>query len=283
VQTRAFGLVALFIGLTILPLAAGEPDPNCAARMMREMGWDIADLPSSDALSVGGGGNDTHLCTGKIQPGSLMSGGGCTMNFIFRDQLARYYFGTAAHCTSGVGATYGVSGVGNNIATVVYDGGPTGNNPDFALLRVDPAFYSFIDPTLCHWGGPTGVNTVLANGETTFIYGYGTLYSTTSATRARGPGIVNDEAYPGMSIFNPAIEQAYNGQAQAGDSGAPIVTGDGKAAGIHVRSYLTVVFRVDPVGKVMTRVDAAMAAASVATGLQLQLVDGTLPFSLTGT
>ncbi|HEV8359181.1 MAG TPA: hypothetical protein VGR28_01870 [Candidatus Thermoplasmatota archaeon] len=281
---RALLMVGLFVGVTTLPMVAAAADAEtCIDRMLREMGWvddGSAELGVIDPLTPGAeaapSSNDLHACVGKIQPGAQMTIG-CTMNFIFRDQVARLYFGTAGHCFdgNGVGRTAGIVNVGNNVGTVVYDGHRNpGDVPDFALLRVDPAFYADIDPTMCHWGGPAGLNTFPSFGQTTHIYGFGLVYGQAAVTRAR----------VGDVMGATSSEVTYLGFAQPGDSGAPVVTGDGKAAGIHVRSSLSIpgVIRIDPSPKYMTRVDAAIAGAEAATGLDLTLVDGNEPFNLLG-
>lgn len=279
-RARAACLSFLGLGVALLPLAAPAADggASCWEVMLREVGWD--QLEVEDPLTPGAGlaplasANDLHPCEGRIQPGARMTNG-CTMNFVFRDSLGRLYFGTAGHCTEGVGQRLGIAGVGGSVATVVFDICTSESCPlDFSLARIDPAFYGFVDPTLCHWGGPQGVNTRPALGQTTYIYGWGNIYGSTELTRPR-PGVVRSST---------TIEVTYIGFAQPGDSGSPIVTGDGNAMGVHVRSTLSLLqgLRIDPSQKIATRVDAAMLVAERVTGLDLELVRGLQPFSLLG-
>lgn len=240
--------------------------------MVAEMGWQGVSFGMEPSPSP-----DLHPCTGSIQPGALMVGG-CTMNFIFRDPAGALYFGTAGHCAGGIGHELGVVGVDGQVAVVVYDGcalGPGNCTLDFALARIFPAFHDRVNPTVCHWGGPMDVNVAPRTGQTTHMYGQGSIYGLTSGTRAR----------MGVLIGASVIEVTYLGFAQAGDSGSPVLSGDGRALGVHVRSsvFIPIVgVRVDPTLKYATRIDAAMAAAEAATGLDLSLVAGTAPFNLLG-
>lgn len=274
-RARAACLSFLGLGVALLPLAAPAADggASCWEVMLREVSWDQLEVEDPPAPGAGlaplAPDNDLHPCEGRIQPGARMTNG-CTMNFVFRDSLGRLYFGTAGHCVN-PGQRVGIAGVGASVATVVFDGYP--GTIDFALARIDAAFYGFVDPTLCHWGGPAGVNTAPATGQTTHIYGWGNIYSDTELTRPR-PGVVRSST---------SAEVTYIGFAQPGDSGSPLASGDGNALGVHVRSTLSVgSIRVDPSNKVATRIDAAMLFAERVTGLDLELVRGLQPFSLLG-
>lgn len=268
-RSRALGLAALVAGFATLPLGGAAAElaglAGCEERMAAEVGWldggEAAALPASP---------DTHPCVGRIQPGAQLTNL-CTMNFIFRDPAGGLYLGTAGHCVA-LGEEVGVVGVGWPVATVVYDGCPSPQAcpVDFALARIDPARHADVDPTLCHWGGPQGVNASPSRGQTTHLYGFGSLYRASPALQPRA----------GVVVSASAGEFTYVGQAQPGDSGAPIATGDGKAAGVHVRSSLSVGdgLRVDPALKYATRIDAALLRAEQATGLDLELVPGLAPF-----
>lgn len=286
-QARAVGLGALLLGVALLPFGAAAAEMlGCEEKMAAEMGW--LDMPEGQAtdpvisllevpMDPFAPGNDLHTCTGKIQPGAQMTSG-CTMNFIFRDSTGALYLGTAGHCTSGVGATIGIMGVGPNVAQVVYDGcPPSGACPtDFTLARIYPQYYSSVDPTMCHWGGPSGVETSPGMGDTTHIYGFGTIYGGSPVTRPR----------TGYVLSASPNEITYLGMAQPGDSGSPIVSGDGgKGLGIHVRSSLSapgLQIRIDPSQKYATRVDRAISQAELSTGLDIQLVNGLSAFNILG-
>lgn len=266
-RARAVGLALLLGGLGLLPFGAAG-GPSCEDRMLAELGW--LDAPAV-GVALDLGAEDTHACSGQIQPGARMTNG-CTMNFIFRDAQARLYVGTAGHCMGGLGDTLGAAGVGGEVATVVFDGFP--GPIDFALARIDPGFYDDVDPTMCHWGGPSSVDADPTTGQTTHLYGWGSFYNLAGVTRARA-GVLQGES---------VSEVTYLGFAQPGDSGSPIVGGDGQALGVHVRSSLGVSeVRLDPSTKFATRIDRALAEAEAATGLDLELVPGLAPFSFLGT
>lgn len=218
----------------------------------------------------GEGAMDLHACALKIRPGAAMSSpAGCTMNWIVRDAAGQLYIGSAGHCAD-VGRRVSLSGLGQ-IGTVAYNGFSAGI--DFLLVRIDESKYPLVDPTLCHWGGPSAVG-VAPVGEHLLVYGFGTIYGTVSATRGR----------MGVAMGNSVDTLTYLGTMQPGDSGAPVMTADGLAVGIHVRSSLTaVVVRVDPAPKYATRLDAGLAHAESVLGTDLELVPSTTPVDLLAT
>jgi hypothetical protein len=270
-------LAAMTVSMGVVVAGVGATE-SCVDKMVRDMSWDVGPdgnvvPPADQALDAlpavqPPGGNDTHPCNTRIQPGATM--GFCTMNFIFRNpNTGELYFGSAGHCLS-VGQVVNIQNVGAAGVTVFSTNGAA---PDFSLVRVYPSMYGFVDATMCHWGGPNGVNNDPQLGQTTHIYGYGNIYGASSITRPR-PGVV--------ATASPQ-EITYIGFAQPGDSGSPVETGDGKAAGVHVRSSLSLgSLRVDPSPKYMTRVDAGMAQASATLGIPLELVTSNVPFNLLG-
>src|SRR5205807_8650158 len=46
---------------------------------------------------------------------------------------------------------------------------------DLALVRIDPADVSKVNPSIPHWGGPTGLSTGTAPGQTVYSYGNSSL------------------------------------------------------------------------------------------------------------
>ena len=85
----------------------------------------------------------------------------CTSNFVFTNTAGEYFIGTAGHCGR-VGAQvtmlYLPAGL-VDIGTVVQSTGDAGVGNDFALIRIDPALYGDVSPSMAYWGGPTGVYT----------------------------------------------------------------------------------------------------------------------------
>lgn len=255
-------------------LAVAEPAPTARLDAMAEPSCDPR--PSSfdvleDGLPALEGSPDTHLCYGKIRPGARMTEpAGCTFNWIVRDAEGVTYIGSAGHCT-GVGSRVATEGVGE-FGTVVYNGFSRG--VDFLLARVDDAKLSRVDPTLCHWAGPSAM-AAPDLGDELLVYGFGTGYGTLAATRAR----------TGVAYVKSQEEFSYIGTMQPGDSGAPVMTAEGEAAGIHVRSSLSVPavgLRVDPSIKYATRLDFALADASATLGKTLTLVTSGAEVNLLG-
>lgn len=137
-----------------------------------------------------------------IKPGVMVftAGGQCTANFIFYDD-SDIYIGQAAHCSSTGGATStngcdtGSLPVGTPVevngasmpGTMAYNSwltmqeeGETDPNAclynDLALVRLDPADHDKVNPSIPHWGGPTGINTTGAPlFQKMFSYGNSSL------------------------------------------------------------------------------------------------------------
>ncbi len=132
-----------------------------------------------------------------IRPGSMTftDGGQCTSNFVFFDANNDLYIGQAAHCagTDGSTATNGCEAgslpLGTEVeiegasqpGTLVYSSWITMQQAgetdpetcdfnDFALVKIDPADYDEVNPTIPFWGGPTGVTSTTTNGETVYSY-----------------------------------------------------------------------------------------------------------------
>jgi hypothetical protein len=140
--------------------------------------------------------------TAPIHPGvqTETAGGQCTANFVFFDAADDVYIGQAAHCsgTDGNTATNGCiagtrpHGTSVNIdgatrpGTIVYSSwvamqaaGETDANAcqynDVALIKLDPADYGRVNPTIPFWGGPTGTATTTAQGDKVLSYGNSSL------------------------------------------------------------------------------------------------------------
>jgi hypothetical protein len=123
-------------------------------------------------------------------------GAQCTANFIFGNESAAY-IGYAAHCAGLGGATetngclaeslplgtpVEIDGASQN-GTLVYSSwlamqaaNETDENAcaynDFALVRIAAADLPKVNPSIPHWGGPTGLNTTGA-GLGSRVYSYG--------------------------------------------------------------------------------------------------------------
>jgi hypothetical protein len=177
--------------------------------------------------------------------------GQCTSNFIFT-QGADVFIGQSAHC-SGTGAATDTNGcdaeslpLGTRVqidgasvkGTMVYNSwiamqqaGETDEETcaynDFALVKVDPADFAKVNPSLPHWGGPRGINnTGTAELEPVFTVGNSGL--------RQGIGLL----MPKSGISLGTSEQGWVHQVYTltpgipGDSGSAMVNSTGLATGI---------------------------------------------------
>ena len=120
--------------------------------------------------------------TAPIHPGvqTVTAGGQCTANFVFYDASNTVYIGQAAHCsgTGGATETNGCDSGSLPLGTPVQVGGASQpgtmvynswlamqaageTNPDacafndLALVRLNPADFGKVNPSIPFWGGPT--------------------------------------------------------------------------------------------------------------------------------
>lgn len=160
----------------------------------------------------------------QIQPGARISTpiGGCTTNFVYTDDAANLYIGTAGHCGS-VGMRVN-SADGNSFGEIIFSENAYPVS-DFALILIDPEDVASVSPAMRYWGGPTGMTIAedVEQGDLILSYGYGVGFGSTEQTRRRAGLLtlyrVTD--YSGLIAGTP------------GDSGGPIVHAEtGKALGI---------------------------------------------------
>lgn len=230
--------------------------------------------------------------TAAIRPGNQMAG--CTSNFVFTNG-ADVLLGFAAHCV-GLGSSSDTNGcttpslpLGTAVriegatrpGTVVYSSWaamqrvkePNTNAcafNDFALVRVDPADVAKVNPTVPHWGGPTGVATsVVQRGDQVFTYGnssYRFGLRDLSPKRGQSQGPIGGN-------WNFRVRTITTGI--PGDSGSAFMNNQGKATG--VLSTLNPVLLQNGVANL----NFAMVYARAHGVPQLQLALGTLPFKTT--
>src|SRR4051795_790527 len=140
--------------------------------------------------------------TAAVHPGVMTytDGAQCTANFIFTDAAGAVYIGQAAHC-SGTGGQTDTDGcstgslpVGTPVevtgaskpGTLVYNSwltmqaaGETDPDTcaynDIALIRLDPADYGKVNPSVPTLGGPTALGDTTATGDTVYSYGNSSL------------------------------------------------------------------------------------------------------------
>jgi hypothetical protein len=188
----------------------------------------------------------------EIHPGvmTFTEGAQCTSNFVFRDG-AGTYLGQAAHC-SGTGAATDTNGceagtlpLGTPVeidgasrpGTLAYSSwvtmqqsGETNANAcefnDFALVRVDPADVSRIDPTVPRLGGPTSVGGSGAMlGDTVFTYGNSSLRAGIMQLRPKQGVVVQGQG----NGWSRTVYTATPGI--PGDSGSGFLSDSGQAIG----------------------------------------------------
>ncbi len=212
-------------------------------------------------------------CPG-VRPGAVVNTpkGSCTLNFVFSGSDGRRYIGTAGHCILGTQLTTGENAgerawapgqgpgvsdsTGRRIGEFAY--AVLQDPRDFALIRIDNHIAS--DPQLCNFGGPTGLNSDV-NGNWTYLqhYGNGLAYSAVAPART--------EIAFGMPDPNYVLA---TGLAMVGDSGAGVITTDGRAVGVMVSTGLH--SRGGATGTIgITRVGPQVARASQVLGRSLTL------------
>src|SRR5688572_3138445 len=191
--------------------------------------------------------------TATIHPGVMMftEGAQCTANFIFTD-ASNVYIGYAAHC-AGTGAATETNGCDSGSlplntpveidgatqpGTLVYSSWLTmqsvGENDDntceyndFALVRLHPDDIDSVNPSIPHWGGPTGTNTT-GNPALSRVYTYGnsslrlgiTLLSPKTGFSLGTSG--GGWTHPAYTV-TPGIP---------GDSGSALLDAQGRASGV---------------------------------------------------
>jgi hypothetical protein len=168
-------------------------------------------------------------CPGYQSPGVSAAGcivapAGCTANFIFAGGSTRYV-GTARHCVDRIGQevtmqvdTTTLAVVGTVSHMTSGDGEP-GN--DWALVRIDPAVASKwgVDPAVPVVGGPQGIYT---GCDVTAVKYYGHGYGVAVAQGKPEFGVATNWNNDGFG---------WTGFGAPGDSGSPVLTADGQAAG----------------------------------------------------
>lgn len=218
-------------------------------------------LPGPDAQETSGESVVTTPCSGRISPGARISTpvGLCSLNFLYTDQNNVWYAGSAGHCFRATGERASISGIGG-IGTVVYRIN-SGVGSDFALIRIDSEDVGKIDPSMCHWGGPTQDT---ASGHSVVRhYGYGVFYDMTPNTRAR----------TGTTYSIGSSSFTFAGTVTSGDSGSGARLLDGEALGAitHVSGFSVLGFAHSAPFVFGTTSPRALALAESSTGLDLTL------------
>jgi hypothetical protein len=175
-------------------------------------------------------------CPG-VRPGAIVESdtGQCTFNFLFAGGDGRTYIGTAGHCILGespVGGDVGEEvwapgdgpeardGTGARIGEFAY--AILQDPKDFALIRLDAGVAA--SAQMCHFGGPTGVNSDLASGPVV-IHHHGNGVGVGTVLPAR----------TGVALGMPDPDHVFAQHvAVPGDSGSGVISDDGRAVGVLV-------------------------------------------------
>jgi hypothetical protein len=191
--------------------------------------------------------------TAPVHPGvqTITAGGQCTSNFVFFDAANNVYIGQAAHCagTDGNTATNGcdagtrpvgtpvtVNGAGrpgsmvySSWATMQANGETdpdTCQYNDLALIKLDPADYAKVNPSIPFWGGPTGMTDTTATGDKVLSYGNSSLrLGLTQLSPKEGVSLGQDSGGWNHTVYtvSPGIP---------GDSGSAFIDRQGRAFGV---------------------------------------------------
>jgi hypothetical protein len=291
VKRRLAGTAAV-AGAIALAVAASTQAPASAAR----------------TKSIATAQTWAPAATAAIHPGTMMytDGAQCTANFVYTDGAGNTYVGYAAHC-AGTGAATDTDGcstdslpLGTKVdfveggslvsegtrvggGTLAYsswiamkNAGETDPNTcaynDLALVKVDAADVSKVNPTVPFWGGPTGIDTNgTAAGDRVYTYG-------NSSLRA---GIEQLSPHTGISLGDDAADGGWSHPLYTvtpgipGDSGSGFMTDGGKAIGVLSTLGLAPLPASNNIGDLAKE----MAYANTHGVSGLTLVNGTEPFN----
>ena len=255
-------------------------------------------LVAAEAPSAGAVPTWAPAATAPIHPGvqTVTSGAQCTANFVFYDASNTVYIGQAAHCsgTGGNTATNGCTSGSLPIGTQVQVGGAsrpgvmvynswltmqglgesdanTCQYNDLALIRLDPADFGKVNPSIPFWGGPNGIATNgTTQGEKVYSYGNSSL---------RG-GVTQLSPKQGVSLGDAGGGWSHNVYTATpgipGDSGSAFLNSTGAALGVLSTVQIAPLAGSNGVGDVNRELNYMHANSSFG-GVQLAL--GTQPFN----
>jgi hypothetical protein len=228
----------LTIALAIVAVTAAAAPANAGllGGSSSASNWTLGGVPCQLIPVPAANPIGTGACPG-VRPGAIVESdaGQCTFNFLFQGSDGSRYMGTAGHCILGespVGGDVGEQtwaagsgpvardGEGNRIGEFAY--AILQDPKDFALIRLDAGVAA--NPQMCHFGGPTGVNS--DQGADPVVLQH------------FGQGLGVGSVVPGRSalaIGMPDPDHVYaQGAVVPGDSGSGIISDDGRAVGVIV-------------------------------------------------
>lgn len=191
-------------------------------------------IPVPSAAPVG-----TGSCPG-VRPGAMVESrvGFCTMNFLFRAASGARYIGTAGHCILenkgerawGGGGPVAKDSGGQAIGRFRY--AALRAEKDFALIRLNDRGEGKAQPSMCHFGGPTGIDLTQPTQPVTLEhFGQGLVTGSTTPARTFTANGMRDRDH----VFAQGI-------VAPGDSGGPVAR---RATGRGVGVAVTVGFHFD--------------------------------------
>ena len=254
-------------------------------------------LVAADAPSASAAPTWAPAASAPIHPGvqTFTAGAQCTANFVFFDASNTVYIGQAAHCsgtggnTETNGCTSGSLPIGTQVqvtgasqpGVMVYNSWLTMQGlheadantcqfNDLALIRLNPADSSKVNPSIPFWGGPNGIDTNgTVQGENVYSYGNSELRGGVSQLSPK-QGVSLGDAGGGWShnvyTASPGIP---------GDSGSAFLNSTGAALGVLSTVQIAPLAGSNGVGDVSREINYMSAHSSL--GAQLAL--GTQPFN----
>ena len=254
-------------------------------------------LVAADAPSASAAPTWAPAATAPIHPGvqTFTAGAQCTANFVFSDASNTVYIGQAAHCsgtggnTATNGCTSGSLPIGTQVqvtgasqpGVMVYNSwltmqglGEADANTcqfnDLALIKLNPADFGKVNPSIPFWGGPNGIDANgTVQGESVYSYGNSELRGGVSQLSPK-QGVSLGDAGGGWShnvyTASPGIP---------GDSGSAFLNSTGAALGVLSTVQIAPIAGSNGVGDVSREINYMNAHSSL--GAQLAL--GTQPFN----
>jgi hypothetical protein len=248
-------------------------------------------LVAADAPAASAAPTWAPAATAPIHPGvqTFTAGAQCTANFVFSDASNAVYIGQAAHCsgtggnTATNGCTSGSLPIGTQVqvtgasqpGVMVYNSwltmqglGEADANTcqfnDLALIKLNPADFGKVNPSIPFWGGPNGIdNNGTVQGENVYSYGNSEL---------RG-GVSQLSPKQGLSLGDAGGGWSHNVYTASpgipGDSGSAFLNSTGAALGVLSTVQIAPVAGSNGVGDVSREISYMNAHSSL--GAQLAL------------
>src|SRR4051812_39236504 len=235
--------------------------------------------------------------TAAVHPGVMTytDGAQCTANFVYTDGAGAVYIGQAAHCSSTGGNTdtdgcqtqslpYGtpveVDGASRpgtlvyNSWTAMHQAGETDPDTcaynDIGIIKLDPADYGKVNPSVPTLGGPTALTSSgTQQGDTVFSYGNSSLRQGITLLSPKQGVSLGDDGNGWthlVATVTPGIP---------GDSGSGFMDADGNALGV----LSTLQIAPTPGSNGVSDLAKMLAYMRTHGGPDLTLATGTEPFT----